>query len=173
MDIDKQEEKTTGVDGGDTSHDHDSLSHDVPVPTAVSDIDCKQKVEPIGTDTEDASHGRPSDMSRDSTAELPPADHSGIPDNNEEDSPGSFPPHSSPQGDGDGDGGGGMGDVYTRRGYTSEIFKIELSNLPKKLSFTVSKYTSNLHEALKITIIFGILAATTYAYRCIHDYFVC
>ena len=151
MDIDKQEEKTTGADGGDTSHDHDSLSHDIPVPTSVSDIDCKQKVKPIETGTVDASHERPSDMSHDSTAELPPADRSGIPDSNEEDSPGSSPPHSSPQGDGD--GGGGMGDVYTRRGYTSEIFKIELNNLPKKLSFTVSKYictfvyTSSLHEA--------------------------
>jgi hypothetical protein len=56
-----------------------------------------------------------------------------MPDGIEADSPGSSPPHVSPQGD---DGGGGMGDVYTKRGYTSEIFK---SNLPKKLSFTVSK----------------------------------
>lgn len=138
MDVDKQEEKTTGADGGDarTSHDHDSISHDIPAPTSVTNVDCKQKVEPIGTDTVDASHEHPS-MSHDSTAELPPADHSGIPDSNEDDSPGSSPPPPSPQG-GD-DGGGGMGDVYTRRGYTSEIFKIELSNLPKKLSFTVSK----------------------------------
>jgi hypothetical protein len=136
MDIDKQEDKTTEADAC-TSHNHDSVSHDVPVPTSESVPD-KQKVEPIGTDTVDASHECPS-MSYDSdvaTATLPPADHSGMPDSNEADSPGSSPPHLSPQG---GDGGGGMGDVYTKRGYTSEIFKIELSNLPKKLSFTVSK----------------------------------
>lgn len=137
MDIDKQEDKTTEADAR-TSHGQDSVSHDVPIPTSESVSD-KQEVEHIGTDTVDASHERPS-MSHDSdvaTATLPPVDRqSGIPDSNEADSPGSSPPHLSPQG---GDSGGGMADVYTKRGYTSEIFKIELSNLPKKLSFTVSK----------------------------------
>ena len=33
-------------------------------------------------------------------------------------------------------------DAYTKRGYTSEIFKIELSNLPKKVGYKVSTRSS-------------------------------
>ena len=33
-------------------------------------------------------------------------------------------------------------DAYTKRGYTSEIFKIELSNLPKKIGYKVSMISS-------------------------------
>ena len=139
MDIDKQKEEPTGVAGGDTSHDHDSLSHDLP--TSITD---EQKAEPARVDTGDVSHEHPS-MSHDldvATA-ASPVDHSGIQGGtncNEGVSPGSLP--QSPD-------DGGMGDAYTKRGYTSEIFKIELSNLPRKIGFKVcnQKYRKSLLEA--------------------------
>ena len=127
MDIDKQREEPTGVADGDASHDHNSLSHDTP--TSVTD---EQKAEAVGVDTGDVSHEHPS-MSHDldvATA-TSPVDHSGIQSGTKGVSPGSPPPQSP-------DDAGGIEDVYTKRGYTSEIFKIELSNLPRKIGFKVS-----------------------------------
>ena len=134
MDIEK---KPTGIDGGNIPHDQDSLLHDLPVTLTTSITDTDQKAEPTKENAGDASHDHPS-MSHDLDvdAATSPVDRSGIQsgtDSKEEDSPGSSPPQS-PKGD-----DGGAGDAYTKRGYTSEIFKIELSNLPKRLSFTVSK----------------------------------
>lgn len=128
---------STVGDSGNVSHDQDSLLHDLPVMLTTSITDTDQKAEPTKENAGDASHDHPS-MSHDLDvdAATSPVDHSGIQsgtDSKEEDSPGSSPPQS-PKGD-----DGGAGDAYTKRGYTSEIFKIELSNLPKRLSFTVSK----------------------------------
>ena len=101
MDIDKQRQEPVAVDAmhaGDTSHDHDSISHGL----------------------DGASNS--------------PVDHSGMPsgsDLNKAVSAESLP--QSPQGD-----DRGTADAYTKRGYTSEIFKIELGNLPYKIGYKVS-----------------------------------
>ena len=121
---------------------------DIYLPTSINtvtdrnlmDVD-EQRGDPIGADVA-ASHDH-SSVSHDLSEAASPGvavDHFGIQsgtDHNEGITPGSPPQSTNDQGDRGDDGE--REDAYTKRGYTSEIFKIELGNLPLKIGYKVYK----------------------------------